>query len=302
MSNFFEYEIEQLPLRYGSLFLARCFEVFGPEILPGLSFVSAHIDLDIGHTHFNERELAKLIDSAPEILAALLNGVVLALRDYTAIEEKLTEIPRMADFVCWAAAAAPAFGWRAEDFHEAYSANRRDATERAIEADSVALAVRDLATMGKWTGSATKLLAVLSSRVSEDLRRTRVWPKGSAQLSGRLRRAAPALRRIGVRVDLDARHPETRVKQIEIEGDVKQRSERSERSESAVIQIVQGLTSGLPERCANASQSFPNATASDPNGAQNGGVCVEAAQTLAPNEANAPNGVLAPLGEWQEEL
>ena len=106
----------------------------------------------------------------------------------------------------------------------------------------------------------------------------------------------------GVRVDLDARHPETRVKQIEIEGDVKQRSERSERSESAVIQIVQGLTSGLPERCANASQSFPNATASDPNGAQNGGVCVEAAQTLAPNEANAPNGVLAPLGEWQEEL
>ena len=25
-----EYEIEQLPLRYGSFFLTRCFEVFGP--------------------------------------------------------------------------------------------------------------------------------------------------------------------------------------------------------------------------------------------------------------------------------
>ena len=29
-----EYEIEQLPLRYGGLFVARCLEVFGPEILP----------------------------------------------------------------------------------------------------------------------------------------------------------------------------------------------------------------------------------------------------------------------------
>jgi Acetyltransferase (GNAT) domain len=77
-----EYEIEQLPLRYGSLFLARCFEVFGPEILPSLSFVSAHIDLDIGHTHFNERELAKLIDSAPESLSALVAAGTAALDAY----------------------------------------------------------------------------------------------------------------------------------------------------------------------------------------------------------------------------
>src|SRR6201994_3282817 len=61
-----EYEIEQLPLRYGSFFLTRCFEVLGPEVLPSLSFVSAHIDLDVGHTHFNERELTKLIASTPE--------------------------------------------------------------------------------------------------------------------------------------------------------------------------------------------------------------------------------------------
>jgi hypothetical protein len=242
---------------------------------------------------------AAVDEAAPEILAALLDGVVLALRDHAAIEEKLTQIPRMADFVCWAAAAAPAFGWTAENFHEAYSANRRDATEHAIEADSVALAVRDFAALGKWVGSATKLLTVLNSRISDDVRRTRTWPKGSAQLSGRLRRAAPALRRIGVRVDLDARHPETRVRQIEIEEDEKRRSERSE---SAGIQPVKRLRSGSAERCSNASQGFPNATAFDPNEAQNGGVCGEAAQTLAPNGVNVPNAVLTSLGEWQEEL
>jgi hypothetical protein len=77
-----EYEIEQLPLRYGSFFLARCFEVFGPEILPSLSFVSAHIDLDVGHTHFNERELVKLIDSTPESLTALVAAGAAALEAY----------------------------------------------------------------------------------------------------------------------------------------------------------------------------------------------------------------------------
>ena len=77
-----EYEIEQLPLRYGGLFLTRCLEVFGPEILPSLSFVSAHIDLDIGHTHFNERELAKLIDSDPESLGALVAAGTAALDAY----------------------------------------------------------------------------------------------------------------------------------------------------------------------------------------------------------------------------
>ena len=77
-----EYEIEQLPLRYGSLFLTRCLEVFGPEILPSLSFVSAHIDLDVGHTYFNERELAKLLDSTPESLPALVAAGTAAFDAY----------------------------------------------------------------------------------------------------------------------------------------------------------------------------------------------------------------------------
>jgi Acetyltransferase (GNAT) domain len=77
-----EYEIEQLPLRYGGLFLSRCLEIFGPEILPSLSFVTEHIDLDIGHTKFNARELAKLIDHKPESLPALVAAGSAALGAY----------------------------------------------------------------------------------------------------------------------------------------------------------------------------------------------------------------------------
>src|ERR1700739_198268 len=77
-----EYEIEQLPLRYGGLFVARCLEIFGPEILPSLSFVTEHIDLDIGHTKFNALQLSELIDRVPESLPSLVAAGSAALDAY----------------------------------------------------------------------------------------------------------------------------------------------------------------------------------------------------------------------------
>lgn len=72
-----EYEIEQLPLRYGGKFVARCLEIFGPEILSSLSFVTEHIDLDIGHTQFNAQQLSKLMKLIPEGLHPWLQQVML---------------------------------------------------------------------------------------------------------------------------------------------------------------------------------------------------------------------------------
>jgi hypothetical protein len=94
-----EYEIEQLPLRYGGLFVARCLEIFGPEILPSLSFVTAHIDLDIGHTEFNAQELAKLIDRNPESLPALAAAGNAALNAYA---QFLTDCVDLAENHCYA--------------------------------------------------------------------------------------------------------------------------------------------------------------------------------------------------------
>jgi len=92
-----EYEIEQLPLRYGLLFVGRCLEMFGPEILPSLSFVTEHIDLDIGHTHFNAQQLSKLIDLRPESLPTLIAAGSAALDAYA---QFLTDCVQLAESHC----------------------------------------------------------------------------------------------------------------------------------------------------------------------------------------------------------
>ena len=92
-----EYEIEQLPLRYGGLFVARCLEIFGPEILPSLSFVTEHIDLDVGHTAFNAQQLSKLIDLIPESLPSLVTAGSAALDAYA---QFLTDCVELAESHC----------------------------------------------------------------------------------------------------------------------------------------------------------------------------------------------------------
>jgi hypothetical protein len=77
-----EYEVEMLPLRYGELLLTRCVEMLGAEILPCLSFVTEHIYLDVGHTNFNARLIAKLIDSDPSSMPALVSAGTAALDAY----------------------------------------------------------------------------------------------------------------------------------------------------------------------------------------------------------------------------
>jgi hypothetical protein len=92
-----EYEIELLPLRYGGLFVARCLEIFGPEILSSMSFVTEHIDLDIGHTHFNAQQLSMLIDLLPECLASLVAAGGAALDAYA---QFLTDCVELAENHC----------------------------------------------------------------------------------------------------------------------------------------------------------------------------------------------------------
>jgi hypothetical protein len=74
------------------LFLSRCLEIFGPDILHSLSFVTEHIDLDIGHTKFNARELAKLIDRIPESLPAQVAAGSAALDAYAQFLDDCVEL------------------------------------------------------------------------------------------------------------------------------------------------------------------------------------------------------------------
>jgi energy-coupling factor transporter ATP-binding protein EcfA2 len=132
----------------------------------------------------------------PYVLGALLDGVVTALRDLHSVH--LPRRPRMADFALWATAAAPAFGWSADAFMDAYSDNRGAAHELTLDASPVSTPLRALAADRVFEGTATELLKELRDRVDDAVPRQDGWPKSARGLAGILRRLAPSLRAVGV--------------------------------------------------------------------------------------------------------
>jgi hypothetical protein len=51
-----------------------------------------------------------------------------------------------------------------------------------------------------WTGTASLLLDTLGLLITETQRRSKAWPSLPHHLTGRLRRIAPVLRKIGIEV------------------------------------------------------------------------------------------------------
>jgi hypothetical protein len=147
-----------------------------------------------------EAELWAAFDAErPRILGVLLDAVVEGLKKLP--NTTLERLPRMADFALWATACETAL-WPAGTFWSAYCGNRDEAVENVIEADPVAAAVRavmDAQTV--WAGTASDLLGALGEAAGERVARSKSWPGSPRALSGRLRRAATSLRKIGIMID-----------------------------------------------------------------------------------------------------
>jgi hypothetical protein len=146
-----------------------------------------------------EKEIeAKFDAEAPQILGALFDGLSAGLLNLAEVE--IVGKPRMADFAKWAEACALAF-WPAGSFMAAYGRNIAAANEVVIESSAVGDAVRHfMSDRRKWEGTASELLLQLTQIIPEPLARERSWPKNARALSGKLRRAAPPLRKIGIDV------------------------------------------------------------------------------------------------------
>jgi hypothetical protein len=134
----------------------------------------------------------------PKLLGVLLNAVSTALANIGGIE--LDELPRMADFAVWGAAAAPALGWKAQEFLKAYTGNREAANELSLEASPIKPFISHKADMG-FNGTAQQLLDDLNLLASEQIKRQNTWPKNGRSLSNALRRIAPNLRAIGIDIE-----------------------------------------------------------------------------------------------------
>jgi hypothetical protein len=137
----------------------------------------------------------------PRILGVLLDAVAQGLKRLP--DTHLPKLPRMADFALWATACETAL-WPEGAFWAAYCGNRDEAVEAVIEADPVAAAVR--ATMMArtvWTGTASDLLGALAEAAGERIAKAKTWPDSPRALSGRLRRAATFLRKIGIEIEFE---------------------------------------------------------------------------------------------------
>ncbi len=158
------------------------------------------------------------------ILGILLDAVVEGLKRLP--HTHLPKLPRMADFALWASACETAI-WPAGTFWSAYCGNRDEAVEGVIDADPVAAAVRAvMLERTEWTGTASDLLGALGEMAGERVAKAKIWPDSPRALSGRLRRAATFLRKIGIEVSF----------------------EREGRARTRVIRITATSSDPVPER------------------------------------------------------
>jgi hypothetical protein len=135
----------------------------------------------------------------PRILGVLLDAMVQGLRRLP--ETRLEKLPRMADFALWATACEAALR-PAGTFWSAYCGNRDEAVEGVIDADPVAAATLAFMAPGTmWTGTALDLLGALDAAAGERAAKAKTWPHSPRALAGRLRRAAPFLRKVGIEID-----------------------------------------------------------------------------------------------------
>jgi len=77
-----EYEIERLSVEFGADLIRNIAQRLGPDVLSCLSFIEEHVRLDVGHTKFNRRWLASLLDGHPERVAPLASAGSEALGAY----------------------------------------------------------------------------------------------------------------------------------------------------------------------------------------------------------------------------
>ena len=152
----------------------------------------------------SEDELEPLFEAArPKLLGALLDAASAGLKNYAAMN--LGALPRMARSARWIAACEEGLAGQQGVFLTAYERTREEMTTLALDHSTVATALltwMDTWVDTVWEGSASELLGVLTDQVHGVVLCSNAFPKAPNKLSGELRRIGPALRRVGITVDL----------------------------------------------------------------------------------------------------
>ena len=113
----------------------------------------------------------------------------------------------MADFAQLGEAMHRAMGGTPGDWLAQYVAHRQDAIRRTVDASPVAQACIEYVESGsRYAGTVKGLLEVFNTRnVESRTERGDYWPRSPKGLGDALRRAAPALRQIGIHLNVETK-------------------------------------------------------------------------------------------------
>ncbi len=130
----------------------------------------------------------------PLIFGAVLDMISTAMKNYPKMKVEATA--RMADFNRWVLAAEEHFGVPLGTFTLAYQNLREDMEEELIGEDNFIQFIEYLLeTNTTWKGSATQLFEQMEHYRKAKNFLSKEWPKSNAEVSKRLKRAAPLLER-----------------------------------------------------------------------------------------------------------
>lgn len=180
------------------------FQISKPIILNGIDELGERADLgsrtylarlEIPRVRKTEAEIASIFaTAAPRVLGALLDALVVALRD---VESVPTPDCRMADAAQWALACEGSLGFPEGTFATALEENAMALEEVALEASPVAEAVEQFAAglASPWEGTSTELDGLLRmGRPGEMHMSPDGWPRGVRAFGLALRRILGDLR------------------------------------------------------------------------------------------------------------
>jgi hypothetical protein len=147
--------------------------------------------------------VARIRRGAAQNFSTLLDALAAGLRRLP--EMKLAQLPRMADFAAWVTACEQSLGLVPGGFLAAYERSRTDAQNLSLEVSPLYDPLRELAGI-PFRGTTSDLLAKLNRLVSDDIRRSPVWPRSPSALSNTLRRMAAYLRSAGIELEFNRQH------------------------------------------------------------------------------------------------
>lgn len=192
------------------------------------------------------------------IFSGLLSAVNAALHNVESV--RLERLPRMADFAEWSVAAENGLRLSADSFLNAYTQNRDNVNETALEGLPLADTIKTFCEKcGEFEGTMKEFLAKLNAIADDETKKNKEYPKTERGLRSKLTRINPNLRAVGIDIKFLGKSDKGRLLKLEYRRN--QPSEPSEPSES--VQNNNGQTDE-----SNLNRQFYNQTVaqSSPNG------------------------------------